>query len=85
MRKQLAEDLAAALRDASDTVDALRDIHRVAVCSYSCDARGALMSGAVLLCVTPAPKTTNGDGFLYLVGLPRGEPITPYLSSVFGE
>lgn len=85
MRKKLAEDIATALQTASATVESLRDIAQVGVLRYSCDARGAMQSGAVLLCVTPAPKDDHGDGFLYLLGLPRDVPLTPYLSNTFPQ
>lgn len=80
-----SEAIVAALREASTSIEALRDIAQIATYSYACDATSALRNGCVLLAVTPAPKTANGDGFIYLLGLPHGVHVNPHLSLKFRE
>ena len=79
------EEIAAAIRDATATVEALSDIAQVAVFRYATDASSALRNGCVLLSVAPANPEENGDGFIYLVGLPRGVKVNAHLSIKFQD
>ena len=78
------------LRKAPTDIPALQKIAKIAVAYYAEDASGALQDGAVLLGVARVDNDdpdsdSGGDGFRYLIGLPRGVASTGYLSNFFGR
>ena len=85
MPSKHSEEIAAAIRHATTSIEALRDIAQVAVYSFAPDASSAIRNGCVLLAITPASKNANSDGFHYLIGLPRDVSVNPHLSLKFQE
>lgn len=65
------------------TIEALANIEQLHVCSFASDTSAAIQSGAVLLSIASLKNDDRGDGFRYLIGLPRGREVTPYLSNYF--
>ena len=58
---------------------------QLAVLEDASDASGALGDGCVLLAIASIDNDNDGDGFRYLLGLPRGTDVTGYLSNFFEE
>ena len=67
------------------TLEALRDIDCLYVSCHASDTSGAIRSGAILLAIAVDKQKDGGDGFRYLIGLPRGVKISPYLSNYFNR
>ena len=82
-QKSLSREVAQALQDAQATIPYLKRITQLHVCHLGSDASGALLAGAVLLSVSVVDNDEKGDGFRYLIGLPEGVHVTPYLSNFF--
>lgn len=82
-KKQPAPELADALREAQTMVAALREIAQIRLFPHAEDASAAIASGAVLLGITRVDNDRDGEGFRYLLGLPRGVPVTPFLAEFF--
>jgi hypothetical protein len=78
-------DLTEALQDGATTVAALRGVAKLHVCISAGDATGAIQSGAILLGIARIDNDEDGDGFRYLIGLPHGVEVTPYLSNYFHQ
>lgn len=67
------------------TLEALRDIDCLYVSRFATDTSAAIGAGAVLLAIVVDHAKDKGDGFRYLIGLPRDVKITPYLSNYFSR
>lgn len=80
-KKTPQKELVSVMTDS--TVEALRDIAQLHVGRFATDASQAMLSGCVLLAIAVDSTPNRGDGFLYLLGLPRGVKVTPYLSNYF--
>lgn len=86
MPKQTPEArLAAALKDAQTNVPALQNIKKLAVILHAEDTTAAMKEGCLLLGISPVKDDDDGDGFRYLVGLPKGVRTSGYLSNFFGQ
>lgn len=68
-----------------ETLEQLRGIDCLYVSHFACDASQALRAGAVLLAVAVDHSKDKGDGFRYLIGLPKSVKITEYLSHFFSR
>jgi len=72
----------------ASTIESLGNIARLRVSQYASDTSGAIGDGAVLLAIAVDTLRMRpdhgGDGFLYIVGLPRGVKKTAYLEHFFG-
>lgn len=75
------KEMLAAVTDS--TIEALNNIQRLHVCRHAEDVTGAISAGAVLLAISRVDNDEDGDGFRYLIGLPRGTQVTPYLNNFF--
>jgi hypothetical protein len=83
--KKINDKLAAALASAKRDIPSLERIMQLAVLEDASDASGALGDGCVLLAIASIDNDNDGDGFRYLLGLPRGTDVTGYLSNFFEE
>ena len=65
------------------SVEILSQIGQVAVTRCPKETSAVICDGAVLLAVTEAKVDDQEFPFNFLLGLPRGSEISPYLSSFF--
>jgi hypothetical protein len=70
---------------AENTIEKLREIDCLYVSHFASDTSGAIREGAVLLSIAVDDSKDKGDGFKYLIGLPRHVKITPYLGNYFSR
>lgn len=82
-KSSIPSDLANALREAQTTIPALAGIAQICVSRFADDASAAMRNGAVLLGVATLKDDKEGEGFRFLLGLPRGTVMTGFLSTFF--
>lgn len=66
------------------TIEFLSGMAGIATSASADDTSAAIREGAVLLAIARVDNDEDGYGFRYLIGLPRGVAVTPYLGSYFG-
>lgn len=81
--QEIPRELAEALREGQASIPELRDIAQLYVSRFAEDASSAIGNGAVLLGISTINDDEDGDGFRFLIGLPRGTEITGYLTNYF--
>lgn len=82
-KRNIPDELSALLQQAQASMPELREIAQVYVSPYASDASTMIRSGCVLLSVATVNNDEDGDGFRFLLGLPRGVQVTPYLGNYF--
>jgi hypothetical protein len=80
-KSSLPTELIAAL--SSETIESLSDIAQLYVSKYSSDASTMIQNGCVLLAISRVDNDESGDGFRFLIGLPNGTEVSPYLRNYF--
>jgi hypothetical protein len=66
-----------------DSISILESIAQLAVTRCPEETSAVILEGAVLLAVRPSTIDADEFPFTFLIGLPHGREISPYLSNFF--